>query len=155
MGHGKGQAATEYMVTYAWVILTLAVVGVGLYYIGFPKVLPTDKGTQGFGEITLIDWALKADGEATFVLLNEASTLVDVKKISLTLLEGGEGGCSNTGSPLINDYTPGSSHTVAVSGCPLTASIGEYYRANISIEYVNEATSSESKSYGYAWGRVE
>lgn len=148
-GNRKGQAAIEYLTTYGWAILVILVVGVVLWQMGAFKPPPAPPDCTGFSQVRPIDHI--ADGSASrmgFVLTNEAGVKVELNRIDVDIF-------GSTCSKNVNEeLRAGQSIPVNVTGCTFPGT-GDYYRADIEIEYTNLASGIVHKSVGECHGSVE
>ncbi|MFH1721007.1 MAG: hypothetical protein ABH950_00225 [Candidatus Altiarchaeota archaeon] len=157
----RGQSALEYLMTYGWAILVVIGVGVamwqmGVLNIGSSAVAP---GKRGFSQVSPLDWSLSGDGVLTIVLTNDAGVRVEVSNVAATIYTPSTASCGNdySGAPL--EVRPGqqiSSTLTFGGGCdPFSSDSGEYYRANVTILYLNKGSSLEHSSVGEIFGPVE
>ncbi len=153
----RGQNAVEYMMTYGWALLIILVVGIAVWQMGFLRLsgnINPDK--SGFSQLTPLDWSLGENGVFTVVVQNNAGTIVtlDPTETAAILLANGNGACgSPTFNPAGNDLRPADTKAITFPTCSLTsADAGEYYRINLTIRYVNQASELPHKSNGLIWG---
>ena len=153
-GTSRGQAAMEYLMTYGWALLVVAVAGIAIWQLGFLDISGSAvPGKTGFTQITLLDWqALGSSDEVKLILVNHADNRQTLVDVSATVEAGGSGGCSSTENL---DIGPGATHSVTLSGCTLMDSLGEYYKLEITITYTNPASALSHSSVGQAWGPIE
>lgn len=100
----RGQGALEYLMTYAWAILIIVIIGGALYSLGIfnPTTwLAGSKRATGFSNIEVRDWALKSDG-LTIVLGNKAGKALVVTAINAVRIDG-VGSCTASYSQALAD----------------------------------------------------
>lgn len=151
----KAQSAMEYMMTYGWAILIVIGVGVVLWQTGILNpASSTPPGKSGFSQITPLDWVASASSRnINLVLINDAGTRLNITAVNGTLLSGGTGNCPN-GLTAAQEFVPAGTVNVNIF-CAGLANAGEYYRAEISIDYTNPASGLSHKSVGNIWGAIE
>lgn len=143
----KGQASLEYLMTYGWAILIILVVGLVLWQMGFFNPPATGHGCSGFSHIVPLDTKLSGN-KLTIIISNEAGTRLDVDRITATI------GSDSAFTILNREMRPGRTEEVNITfGSAFTT--GDYYRANIVIEYENVVSGISHKSSGDCWGTVE
>lgn len=157
----KGQSAIEYLMTYGWAILVILIVGVLLWQMGVFDVRNTTPGSRGFSQIRPLDWALGRGGSDNLkvVITNEAGTLLRVDNVLGNLISGGSGDCSNPrlseGSFPIMQFRPGQSIQVTMTCSGVSGNPGDYYQANVTIDYYNPSSTLDHISTGIVWGALE
>jgi hypothetical protein len=146
----KGQAALEYLVTYGWAILVILIVGVTVWQMGIGGKQPVVPGCSGFSQIVPLDTKLTAsDKKLQIFIRNDAGTRLDVTGVNATIWS-----YSGTGSaPGL--MRPGRTEVVNITFTPASFNQGDYYRANIVIEYENVVSGITHKSSGDCWGEVD
>jgi len=155
----KGQATLEYLATYGWAILILGVVGIVLWQMGVftPPSPPPD--CRGFSQIRPIDWKLLTDGTFEMIIINQANTKLNITAgtISVEIENQGGAACQTPGPISDEGITAGGSIQVTgYTNCiPSTIASGEYYRAQITIPYLNAASGMTHNSVGVCWADVE
>lgn len=153
----KGQSAIEYMMTYGWAILVVLVVGVCVWQFGFldlsRNVVP-DK--RGFSQLSPSDWSLMNNGTFTMVVQNNAGSIVRMDSMKVDI-EGGKMCVIKTdlNTKEFQEFRSASAVTVVLSDCLIDGGVGDYYRANVSIGYVNPSSDLSHISYGIVWGGIE
>lgn len=151
-GSRKGQAAIEYLVTYGWAVLVLAVVGIVLWQWNvFTPPAPT-ADCRGFSQIRVFDQIAKNNGDFTLVLVNDAGMKMTFKGMSAEI---GGSSCSYPGGDI--KIGPGAKRMINLTSCNgLTKYIpGDAYRAKMNISYYNPASKMQHTSSGVCWGPVE
>jgi len=143
----KGQGAMEYLMTYGWAILIILVVGLVLWQMGFFNPPATGHGCSGFSHIVPLDTKLSGN-KLTIIISNEAGARLDVKNVSATI-----GSETKTGT-FSGVMRPGRTEEVNITFSSAFTT-GDYYRANIVIEYENVVSGISHKSSGDCWGTVE
>ncbi|MEM3690294.1 MAG: hypothetical protein QXZ40_01015, partial [Candidatus Micrarchaeia archaeon] len=82
----KGQSALEYLITYGWALVALAVIILLLYYLGVfnPTMwVPTKNEAVGLSVFGVTDFSVKGDGSITLYLVNNAQTSVNITDIKI------------------------------------------------------------------------
>lgn len=168
----KGQSALEYLMTYGWAILVIIGAGVAMWQLGYlgqgPPITP---GRQGFEEVTPVDWYVAADWAATDVrgarsiirFKNDARFRILLQNMSLQIETPQEIQCYS-GTYAAREMPPGGHFTVEFymngeqeDSCDglLSGRPGEYYRARLSVEYLNMQSGLPHQSIGEIWGPLE
>jgi hypothetical protein len=147
----EGQAALEYLITYGWAILGILIVGVVLWQFGAFSPPAPPPGCSGFSQIKPLDW--KAGGnQFIMTIINEAGLKLNITNINVNITDAN---CGFDGTDI--EIRPGESHqsTITCSGLSAEYASGEYYRAHITIDYLNPQSMIPHKSAGECWGVVE
>jgi len=139
----KGQSAMEYLMTYGWAILVVAIVLVGLAYLGVfdagDQELP---GYSGFSVLRPLEWqVVYGPSSCTLDVLvtNAAGERLDSLAIGAAL-------CSPS------SVGPGDS-----SMCTTQVDCnerGQRYDKDVTITYMRNATNETFQSAGLLWGSV-
>lgn len=76
----KAQSAIEYLTTYGWMLIIIAIVGGALYNIYGPQCL---QGTSGFqtNDVAIQDMGFTSDKDIGLVLRNNKGEDIEVKEI--------------------------------------------------------------------------
>lgn len=151
----KGQSAIEYMMTYGWAILVIMIVGIVMWQMGiFEFGKSVNPGKNGFSQITLLDHtASKGEGKIKLVVVNDAGTRLTLNSVTATMINGGTGACSSDfTSP--TDMLPAGTFLVNLT-CTFVGNVGDYYRAEVNIDYTNPASELGHNSVGKIWGPME
>ncbi len=150
---GRGQISMEYVMTYGWMILIVMIVGIVLWQMGAFTPPSASKGCRGFSQITVLDWKASAsDDKLQLTLTNEAGT-----KLRLDNVMGGiDSKPCNSLLNLNTEIRPGRTYQADLTPCGISSyKLGEYYRANITIEYYNVGSNILHRSVGICWGGIE
>ncbi len=83
----KGQSAIEYLMTYGWMLLVVAIVGGAIFSIAQSQGLESSSGFTG-GDVAVENFGLSQRGSLDMVLRNTAADSLEVNEI--TLSQGGE-----------------------------------------------------------------
>lgn len=153
----KGQAAIEYLVTYGWAILVLAVVALVLWHWGVFTPPPPPPDCRGFSQVQPFDWVADNSGDFTIVLINNAGTRMILESGGIRVKAViNDVACSYT-PPSDIRLGPGAKVKINLTGCNGLDNIppGDAYRAKINISYKNPASDMEHTSSGICWGSVE
>ena len=151
MKSAKGQASIEYLMTYGWAILIIAVAVVVLYQMGVFKPFPTPPGCTGFSQVRPVDWkASKAGSNLTLVLSNDAGVKIQLKEINATV-----NGKECTKLPITDEMRAGQTLAVGIQDCLGVPEVKEYYRADMVISYKHIASGLDHNSVGECHGSAE
>lgn len=103
----------------------------------------------GFSQIKPIDWkADSSDNKIVLILTNEAGVKVSLDSVSVDVFD-------NTCSKNVNEeLRAGQSIQVNITECTFP-SIGDYYKAEISIDYTNLVSKIKHRSVGVCEGAVK
>jgi uncharacterized protein (UPF0333 family) len=151
----KGQTALEYLMTYGWMLIIIAIVGVVLYQYGVFTPPATPPGCTGFSQAKPIDWKMStaSNGNLTLTLINDAGTKIRITSVNATIFNNAV--CPWAGS---QEMRAGDVFQLSMTPpCLSTGSpgSGEYYKADITIVYQNVASGIEHNSVGECHGSLE
>jgi len=79
----KGQSAIEYLMTYGWMLLVVAVVGGAIFSIAQTQAVDTVSGFSG-GDIIVEEFGITNNDELQLVLRNAGSDRTTVNRINIT-----------------------------------------------------------------------
>lgn len=79
----KGQSAIEYLMTYGWMLLVVAVVGGAIFSIVQSQSVESVSGFTG-GDIVIDDFGLTGDGDLELLLRNTAFESVEVNSVNVS-----------------------------------------------------------------------
>ena len=82
----KGQTALEYLITYGWALVALAVIIMLLFYLGIfnPTAwVPVRNEAIGLSVFGITDFTVKGDGSMTLYLVNNAQSSVNLTDIKI------------------------------------------------------------------------
>ncbi len=79
----KGQSAIEYLMTYGWMLLVVAVVGGAIFSIAQTQSVDTVSGFSG-GDIIVEEFGITSNDELQLVLRNAGSDRTTVNRINIT-----------------------------------------------------------------------
>jgi len=105
----KGQSAIEYLMTYGWMLLVVAVVGGAIFSVVQSESIESSSGFTG-GDVAVENFGLSNSGSLDMVLRNTAADSVEVQ--SITLSEGGE------------EFTTGINEEVSVGDSKAVSTLG-------------------------------
>lgn len=156
----KGQNAVEYMMTYGWAILIVLVVSIVIWQMGvldLSRNVTPDK--RGFSQVVPLDWSMNQDGTFSVVVQNNAGTIINGQAgTGANFLAGGDGICSvTTDLSLTDPFRPADTFTMVFdcsSAIHANTKIGDYYRVNVTIGYVNPSSGLPHLSNGLIWGPI-
>jgi MFS family permease len=123
-------------------VLVLILIGSG------PPTSPPSTCT-GFSQAKLIDQKATSDGHIYLTLMNDAGTKIHINNVSVSVF--GES-CSD--NIMDREMRAGEFVVVNVTDCNFPA-VGEYYKADIIITYMNAASGIDHNSVGECHGSVE
>jgi len=152
---GKGQTALEYLMTYGWMLIIIAIVGVVLYQYGIFTPPPTPPGSTGFSQAKPIDCkaSVQNSGNLTLTLINDAGTKIRITSVNATIFDNAV--C--IWGPGSRDMRAGEVYQLSMAPCLSTGSpgSGEHYKAEITIVYQNVASGIDHNSVGECHGTLE
>ena len=156
----KGQGSLEYLMTYGWMLIIIAIVGVVLYQYGVFTPPATPPGCTGFSQAKPIDQKASAanQGNLTLTLLNDAGTKITITQVNATIFSNPT--CSTGANGAISlDMRAGEviqlNMPQACIGSSGTPGAGDYYKADIIIVYKNVASGIDHNSVGECHGTLE
>jgi len=91
----KGQSAIEYLMTYGWMLLVVAIVG-GAIFATVQGQCTTSTSGFSTSDVRVADFATNSDGNLAFELRNAAASPVEIDNISV------EGDSYNAGNETIS-----------------------------------------------------
>lgn len=146
----KAQAALEYLMTYGWAILIIAIVAAALYYMNVfgGACSPSATGFPPSGGVTILtgEFLVNADGSGEIIVRNNAgqtvtiqNTVVDtfINNTNLAIASGG----SITFFPVAAELTAGSA--------------GACYRFSVSMNYVTASLTTVQTATGTIQGAYQ
>ncbi len=144
----RGQAAIEYLMTWGWMIVVIAVVSAALYSLGvFNPSTWIQKSARGFSSFSVEDWSLKSSGSLFVVLRSSLDFAVNVTNVTASL-PSGEGFNS---TPF--EIYPGETYT-AVIPVPRTQP-GSFAEVDLRIFFTNPVSGIEHADTGTLYGPAE
>ena len=83
----KGQSATEYLMTYGWAILAIAIVGGLLYFMVFAERACAVQGAQGFSQVQGVvpdnnEFSVDASGTLNIALVNHVGKNITIVSVT-------------------------------------------------------------------------
>jgi hypothetical protein len=152
--NSKGQTSLEYLMTYGWMLIIIAIVAVVLYQYGVFTPPATPPGCTGFSQAKPIDWKMStADtGNLTLTMINDAGTKIRITRVNATVFSNPV--CQWTGA---EELRAGQVIQLSMGSCVGTGSpgSGDYYKADIIIVYQNVASGIDHNSVGECHGTLE
>ncbi len=142
----------EYMVIYGFAMIIIMIVAVALWQMGIFKTPGPSRGQSGFSQIKPIDWKMSGTS-LTVTLTNDAGNKLVIKKDGVTASVNGVG-CDKRPDADI-ELRPGQMTQIELTCSGFSGTVGEYYRAEISIEYYNPVSEITHSSAGKCWGAIE
>lgn len=138
---GKSQFALEFLITYGWAILTLAVTLAALFYFGvfeFSKFLPQECNFPS--QFECLDFTFDGPNtEIRFKLINNVAETIDVTSFEVTNDAAAPLTC--TTNPALAGWQAGVDHIFTFTGCTGGTFIsGERTDAIITMKYCSPAT---------------
>jgi hypothetical protein len=144
-----GQAALDFLMTYGWALVLIAICTAALYSMGvFDVNTFVGSRASGFSQITVTDWSLGADGALLLKLKNNAGTDVNVTLINATYQS--QNALYNATAPIQNGQMSGTVAVGSFSSMPK----GTGYTIRIGMEYTDLATGYSYVDSGTLMGRV-
>jgi hypothetical protein len=140
----KAQAASEFLMTYGWVILAVMLAISALAYLGvFDSKMVIEKCLSEFG-MDCVDKAVVTESGVAFALRQNLGFDAEISELSSSLCNDRKGGVSGTTDTLIlNDiFQPFnvSNNEVFRLGLGCSLNKGEIYKDSISFAYINKET---------------
>ncbi len=141
----KGQAATEFLMTYGWAILIVIVVGGILAYYGVfspGKLMGTSK--VGFSQVDVAQpWSLNAAGALSLKVVNKVGQDINITAIYIN-------GVSKPITPSSVDVSAGATSDWITVTTGSTGKSGDAYKMDVAIEYylISDATQKHFNSTG-------
>ncbi len=142
----RAQSAMEYLTTYGWMVLILAVVLVALYTFGFFNTTPSFCDISA--SFSCQDYFLGSNGVLSVTILQSTSSQINVTGIA----------CTENTTPKFQTLesapqNSGSSQTYTVqcytqSGSAYSGTAGSVYKGSIDLRYTNTFTGYLSTVYG-------
>lgn len=150
----RGQSSLEYIIVASFVVIAITTVSFLMWQSGVLDPSHTNRGSTGFSQVNVQDWALflEPNEEVGLVLVNEGGNSINVTKVSATI--GNISQCSDTGKSVL---VPGARETRELNcNQPVSGyTIGDFYQANVEIEYEISGSGQKSTSKGKIWGPTE
>ena len=152
----KAQAALEYLMTYGWAILIIAIVAAALYYMNVfgGACSPSATGFPPSGGVTILTGEFLVTGTtgvAEIVLRNNAGQTVTVGNVIHTCVSGCTGGPYTEAA--VGQITSGS--TATITPTLGTGTAGSCYRYSISIEYTTPSLTTTQTAAGSIQGAYQ
>ncbi|MCX8175275.1 MAG: hypothetical protein N3E51_03660 [Candidatus Micrarchaeota archaeon] len=149
MGRKAGQAALDFLMTYGWALLLIALVAAALASLGtFDAISFVGSRASGFSQVSAEGWRVDSAGALTLKLKNNAGTDINITRINATY-----------GTQTINYTAPllllnGEQSGTLPIGTFSGASAGGAYTVRIGITYTDMATGNSYIDSGVVSGRV-
>ena len=150
----RGQTSLETAIIYSFVILVVIVAAIVVWQSGVLKPIFGKKGFVGFSQIAPEDWIIGTN-QAYIYLKNTGETPIIVEandiNVSFQDLE-----CLTAPALRVN-LQPSEAWTVRVlcPGLDEKYKVGDYYDADVTINYTNAATQRRHVSVGKLYGHIE
>jgi hypothetical protein len=147
----KAQAALEYLMTYGWAILIIAIVAAALYYMnvfGGGCASPSATGFPTSGGVGILSngFLVNADGSGELILTNNAAQSITLSNVAVDTY-------TNSTSMTI---VAGQTLSIFPAAADMTAgTAGECYRFSVSIDYSTAALSSTQTATGTIQGAYQ
>ncbi|MFH1055400.1 MAG: hypothetical protein V1744_04830 [Candidatus Altiarchaeota archaeon] len=154
----KGQIPIENLILYAGIIIVVLVGLVVVWQEGIFTPLLGKRGSVGFSQIVPMDWFVGQDSgqyKVYFTLKNEGDAPAEVKPESINLRVG-RVQCNP--APATGKNLQPAEKWILELDCPDLQSeykLGEYYEADMDVDYTNEATKTNHTSVGKIYGLIE
>jgi hypothetical protein len=145
----RGQAAIEFIVTYAWVILIVSVILVLVWQLGLLDLGGTiAPGSMGFWGVTPSDFKVTGAGELTVSLSNYVGANVTLVGVAANQ------SVYSVAVPLALVLEPGGNASVVVPGL-MKGKGGSRFDVLLRVDYVDSRTGNQHRSSGRIWGSYE
>lgn len=155
----RGQSSIEYIATYSWVIIVILLGVLIVWNMGILKPQPQKRGVLGFSQVYVTDFsASDLTNSIQMNIKNDAGT-------GITLISNGinttmEYVFCDSAPSAPTDISPGEGIVVNVScpGPPALAeryNTGDFFKANVIINYSNTRSGRQHLSKGQIFGPVE
>ena len=82
----KAQSAIEYLMTYGWMLITVAVVGGGMYSVTNTQCVESTSGFAG-GDIQITDYGKSSDNSLDLVVENRGNEEIKVNSVMVSSAE--------------------------------------------------------------------
>ena len=130
----KGQAATEFLMTYGWAILAIVVVAAVLWNMGvFKGQCTKTAAVQVFGageQLQVSDWSLNANNDLAMQVKNLAGN-----EISITAGNLNVSGAATLGTVTPATVPAGGDATLSFTGVGGAGTSGNCFTANVNLTY--------------------
>ncbi len=147
----RGQAALDFLMTYGWALMLMALVVASLFALGIFDVGNfVGNRASGFVQVGVVGWRVSPAGAFTLLLKNNAGTDINITMINATLSQ------SNVvySSPVINLANGAQSSTISVGTFSSVPSAGNSYTAKVLISYNDSATGFTYVDTGTLYGKI-
>lgn len=148
--HARGQAALDFMMTYGWALMLIALAAAALAALGVldPGTFVGSRAT-GFSQVQATDWQLSnSTGMLQMRLRNSAGTGINVTFVDAKLL------ALSRNSSSVVPIGDGEYGLVNISFSPLGLSKGSSYSIKVSIQYADAESGMAYSDSGTITGRV-
>jgi hypothetical protein len=155
----RGQSSLEFVVTYGWVILVIVIGVLVVWKMGILKPQTEKRGTLGFSQVYVIDFsASSTTNKLKMSVKNEAGAEITIPAGRVNATIDGIACVVAPSSPVT--ILPGDDALISVdcSGPPSIGSIyntGDFFKANVVINYTNTRSGRQHLSKGNVFGPVE
>lgn len=141
----KAQAALEYLMTYGWAILIIAIIAGALYYMNVFSSSCDSPISTGFSGVEILsnDFAFTSEGDLEIILTNAAAETVHI--LNVTVQNGTSTDVANTTALTLD---AGTTITYTFSGLTSPGSKGSCYTEDVAIYYTRGDLSTIFKSTG-------
>ncbi|MCX6772520.1 MAG: hypothetical protein NTV88_01985 [Candidatus Micrarchaeota archaeon] len=150
----KGQAALDFLMTYGWALLIIALAAAAIVALGI-----LDMGSfigsraTGFSQIEPIGWSLDHTGVFNIKLKNNAGTDINVTSVT-TSYNSVAGNCSALNPP-VGISLPEGSESGVINACTFGAiNPGASYSLRLNINYTDSETGFSYTDAGTVTGKV-
>ena len=150
----KGQAATEYLMTYGWALLAIAIVGALLYTQVFSNRACGPGGANGFEMVNAVvptgTFSLDADSTGTVTFQIEVENRMD-RVVNITRVKLGDVEVTNINGG--TNLQPGSKAVISGSATISDAKEGKCYTLQTTIYYTPEGFTQDIANTGTLSGK--
>ncbi len=145
----SGQAALDFLMTYGWALLIVALAIGAIYSLGvFDLGTFTGNRATGFAQMGVSGWSLSPSGTLTIKFRNNAGTDVNITRVNATYSTRALS--NSTAVPML---TGEESAIISIAGFGNSAS-GAGYSMKITVEYTDVATGYSYADSGNLYGRT-
>ncbi len=155
----KAQAALEYLMTYGWAILIIAIVAAALYYMNVfgGACSPSATGFPPSGGVTILtgEFIVQVAGTSEIILRNNAGQQVTVSNVVFTCVSGCSAG---TVVDAGGSIASGGTRTITPSFAariPGGTTSGTCYRYSVSIGYTTPSLTTTQTASGTIQGAYQ
>jgi len=145
----KGQSALDFLMTYGWALLIMALVIAGMFALGiFDTGSFVGTRATGFVQVSPVGWRVAPDGSLTVMFKNNAGTDIVITQMNATLDT-----TTITNSTAISIANGEQSGTIPIGSFPSRAASNSY-TVKVTIAYNDSTTGFPYTDAGTLSGKV-